>query len=299
MKPTLNYGNKLLTANLILAALFLLVAGPGYAQSGLLVVAHGAGPEWNEPVRRTVAQVSWSRGPTEVAFLMGPEAETSGWDSAVTRLVRSGARDIVVVPLMVSSFGEHVEQIRWLAGEIAQLPAGLETHQHHGRLPIPVPVRVARALDDAPELGAALAERWSALSGTDRARPILLVAHGPSADTLAVHWIRNLTAVGEALTRSGAPVVRVALLRDDAPPQVRGAAVAAMRDAVRALVAHGADSVVALPVMISSGVITAVRIPRDLADLPVRYVSLPLAPLPPLARWIERSAAAALILGAR
>jgi len=52
------------------------------AQTGLLVVAHGAGPEWNGPVRETVASVSWPHGPVQVAFLMGAETPASGWDSA-------------------------------------------------------------------------------------------------------------------------------------------------------------------------------------------------------------------------
>lgn len=69
----------------------------------------------------------------------------------------------------------------------------------------------------------------------------------------------------------------------DVPAEVRAAAVATVRDGVRALaVAHG-DSVVALPLLISSGAITRVKIPRDLEGLPVRYHPIPLAPHPALA----------------
>jgi sirohydrochlorin ferrochelatase len=279
------------TLPLKLAALLAIaLATNAAAQTGMLVVAHGAGPEWNGPVRETMASVSWPHGPVEVAFLMGAEATTSGWDSAAARLARAGVRDIVVVPLMVSSYGEHVTQIRYLAGEIHELPASLAAHNHHGHGVLSAPARVTPALDDAPELGEALATRWVALSDADRRRPVLLVAHGPSADSLAAHWITNLTTVSAALTRAGATTVRIGLLRDDAAAPVRAAAVAAMRDSVLALAARSGDSVVALPVMISSGAITAVSIPRDLLDLPVRYSALPLAPLPSLARWIERVA---------
>ena len=82
----------------------------------------------------------------------------------------------------------------------------------------------------------------------------------------------------------------MALLRDDAPPEVRKAAVAAMRDTVLAMAERAADSVVAMPVMISSGSITRVKIPADLDGLPIRYRAEPLAPRVELARWIERSA---------
>lgn len=274
-----------------LALAFLLVAGPLSAQTGLLVVAHGAGADWNGPVRETIAQVRWDRGPIETAFLMGEESVTSGWDSALARLVRAGAREVVVVPLMVSSFGEHYYQVRWLAGEIDSLPQALAAHEHHGRAAVPVRMRVTPALDDAPELAAALAARWGALGADDRHRPVLLVAHGPTGEAEVVRWYASLATVGAALGRAGAVGdVRAALLRDDAVPEVRAAAVAAMRDTVTALAARAADSVVVLPVMISSGAITAVRIPRDLDGLPVRYLRLPLAPLPQLARWIEASA---------
>jgi sirohydrochlorin ferrochelatase len=84
--------------------------------------------------------------------------------------------------------------------------------------------------------------------------------------------------------------LHVALLRDDAPPEVRRAAIAAMRDTVLAMAARAADSVVAMPVMISSGSITRVKIPADLDGLPIRYRAEPLAPRAELARWIERSA---------
>lgn len=277
-------------ARLLVPLLSIALSTSAAAQTGLLVVAHGAGPEWNGPVRETVASVSWPHGPVQVAFLMGDEATTSGWDSAAARLARAGVVDVVVVPLMVSSHGEHVTQVRYLAGEVHELPPSLAAHNHHGHGGLSAPARVTPALDDAPELGEALATRWTALSEADRRRPVLLVAHGPSADSLAAHWITNLTTVSAALTRAGAATVRIGLLRDDAPAPVRAAAVAVMRDTVLALAVRSRDSVVALPVMISSGAITAVRIPRDLLDLPIRYTALPLAPLPSLARWIERVA---------
>ncbi|HWA15968.1 MAG TPA: hypothetical protein VG817_06035, partial [Gemmatimonadales bacterium] len=68
----------------------------------------------------------------------------------------------------------------------------------------------------------------------------------------------------------------------------RAAAVSAMRDTITALAQRTQDSVVVLPVLISSGPLLDTTVPGDLKALPVRYVRLPLAPLPVLARWIER-----------
>jgi sirohydrochlorin ferrochelatase len=275
----------------IIAALLLAAPASAVAQDGLLVVAHGAGLEWNERVRATVGQVKWDRGPVGLAFLMGPEKESSGWNAAVAQLVAEGARRIVVVPLMVSSHGSHYRQIRYFAGELAELPAELAKHDHGTHSAPPVPMRVTPALDDAPELAGALAARWAELGETDRRRPLLLVAHGPNDSTDAIQWIAHITSVSEGLRARTRSDLHVALLRDDAPAEVRRSAVKAMRDSVLAMSERAADSVVAMPVMISAGSITQVKIPADLDGLPIRYRAEPLAPRAELARWIERRAA--------
>ena len=272
------------------AALFAAAPAVVHAQEGLLIVAHGAGLEWNTRVRETVAQVTWDAGPVALAFLMGEEKESAGWNAAVARLTGAGAQRIVVVPLMVSSYGSHYRQIRYLAGELATLPAELAAHDHGTHGAPPVPMRVTPALDDAPELAAALAARWEELGETDRSRPLLLVAHGPNDAADAERWITHITAVSEGLRARTRSDLHVALLRDDAPAEVRKASVAAMRDTVLAMAARASDSVVAMPVMISSGSITRTKIPADLAGLPIRYRAEPLAPRAELARWIERSA---------
>ncbi|MEO8453220.1 MAG: CbiX/SirB N-terminal domain-containing protein, partial [Gemmatimonadota bacterium] len=146
---------------LILAALA--VPAIASAQTGLLVVGHGAGPAWNARVRATVAQVRWD-GPVATAFLMGPEAGSAGWEAAVAELVNSGARSVVVVPLMISSCGDHYRQVLFYAGALSEMPAELTGHTH-GRPAShpPIPFRVTGALDDAAELGDALAEVWDSL----------------------------------------------------------------------------------------------------------------------------------------
>lgn len=282
----------------LLAALTLsaTLAASATAQTGLLVVAHGAGAEWNAKVRETVAQVQWKNGPLAVAFLMGPEAASSGWDAGVRALVQSGATEIVAVPLMVSTHGGHVRQIEYYAGLRSTLPEELMNHGDH---PIPhggppVPIRVTTALDAAPELGVALAERWQGLTARDRQRPVMLVAHGPSDEEEARAWVRNISSAASVLPLAGLrQPVEVALLKDDAPADVRAAAISDMRQRIAALATAARDSVVVLPVLISSGPMIDVTIPTDLKDLPIRYSRTALAPLPALARWIERVAESA------
>ncbi len=260
---------------------------------GLLIVAHGADSSWNENVRQTVAMVRWSGGPVEVAFLMGAEAKSASWSQGVASLRQRGATRVVAVPLMVSTFGSHVEQIRYYAGERTTLPAELQAmgHGHEGHVPNAVPVITTGALDDAVELGDALYERWQALPAIDRARPLMLVAHGPNDSASAVLWERNIARTAARLMALVAPhPTRVALLRDDAPAPVRATAVQNMRDTISALSARARDSVTVLPVLISTGAVNTVKIPADISGLPVRYRAVGLTPSSALARWIERVA---------
>ena len=256
--------------------------------TGLLVVAHGASSAWNARVRETVSQVRWD-GPVAVAFLMGEESDSSGWDAAVARLVSAGAGGVVAVPLMVSSHGGHYREIRFLAGELAELPAELG-HRHGNRREWRIPIWVTQALDGATEVGVVMRDRWSSLPARDQARPLLLVAHGPSSDAEAALWVRDLAAAAGVI---GHPLpVSIGLLRDDAAPHVRAAAIDSIHATVRAVSAAKGDSVTVLPVLISSGRIDRATIPADLAGLPVRYLPAALTPHAALARWIERVALA-------
>ncbi len=263
------------------------------AQTGLLVVAHGADSGWNDRVRATVTQVRWSRGPVALAFLMGPEVQSAGWDHAIDGLVAARVTSIIVVPLMVSSFGGHYREIEYYAGVSDSMPGNHSMTIRHR--PPPVPARVTPALDGAEELGDALVNRWQELSERDRARPLVLVAHGPTDSADAARWIVNLRTAAAALTRAGLQQPPgVGLLWDDAKPETRAAAVAALRDTVSTRAQAAGDSVVVLPALISSGSIDREKLPQDLEGLPIRYRRSSLTPLPPLARWIERSAEQAL-----
>jgi sirohydrochlorin ferrochelatase len=266
------------------------------SRTGLLVVAHGATPAWNAGVRATVAQVRWGRGPVEVAFLMGAEADSSGWNAGLRSLAARGATSIVVIPLMVSTFGDHTRQIEYYAGARTTLPAGLEAHDHRDASGAPVlPMRVTGALDAAPELGAILLDAWRLLPPVDQRRPVLLLAHGPQTDSDAARWDANLGAAGRVLAAGGMTgEFRIALVRDDAAPELRAKMIGVIRDTVSALAARARDSVVVIPVLVSTGSLDRVKMPGDLAGLPVAMRPAPLAPSPRLARWIERVAAAAL-----
>lgn len=279
-----------------LASLLFLVAHPLSAQRvGLIVVAHGADSTWNASVRQTVNEVRWTAGPVKLAFLMGSEATTASWDNAVVALQNDGVERIVAVPFMVSTHGSHVRQVEFFAGIRKELPTELRAmmggHDHAAHVPARVPVTVTGALDNAPELGEALAARWNSLDASDRKRPLMLIAHGPNATEDARLWERDLTDVSGDLARRLAPhPVRVGLLRDDAGEAIRSQSVREFREMIATMSAEAKDSVLVMPVLISTGAINYQKLPADIEGLPVRYSPVGLTPSTALARWVERIA---------
>ncbi len=276
-----------------MAAALLLVAAPAAGQGGrvgTLILAHGGDRGWNDQVRAVAGAVK-TDGPVEVAFLMGPEAPAHRFQDAARRLEAVGAGEIVVVPLLVSSHSGHYEQIRWLAGETDSLEEVMQHHLHHAgieRAAVKVPMRLSRAIDDSPEVARVLAARALDLGRTPSRQALYLLGHGPNDDDAYARWMENLRPVADTVkARSGFQDVKVGLVRDDAPPEVRAAAVALVRSEIQAQHRATGDSVVVVPVLISRGNVGNVRFRQDLAGLPVIYSGEPLLPHPGLAAWIE------------
>ncbi|HSA54854.1 MAG TPA: CbiX/SirB N-terminal domain-containing protein [Gemmatimonadaceae bacterium] len=257
---------------------------------GTIVVAHGGDEVWNGLVRETVQSLSVG-GPVEVSFLMGPAAPTHRFQDAVARLEAQGVHRIVVVPLLVSSHSGHYEQIRYLAGLTDSLDRVMRLHLHHGGIERPrtrVPIMVTSALDDAPELARALAERAVARADSPREQALLLVGHGPNSAEDYADWMANLRVVSDSVRAwTEFADVRVELVREDAPPPVRAEAVRRTRELIELQHRITQRSVVVVPILISRGGIPRQRILADLAGLPIVYGGEPVLPHAAIARWIE------------
>lgn len=274
------------------ALLLAVVASPAAAQGrvGTLILAHGGDKGWNDQVRTIAGQVN-TGGPVQVSFLMGPEAPQHRFQDAAERLEQAGATQIVVVPLLVSSHSGHYEQIRWLAGETEVLEEMMQHHLHMAgieRADVNVPIHVARAIDDSPEVARVLAERALAMQAQPAGRALYLLGHGPNDDEAYAQWMRNLRPVADSVrAATGFAQVGVGLVRDDAPAEVRAAAVAKVRAEIQAQHAATGQPVIVVPVLISRGSVSEVKFRADLQGLPVVYSGEPLLPHPGLSRWIE------------
>ncbi|MGH7482961.1 MAG: sirohydrochlorin chelatase [Longimicrobiales bacterium] len=258
---------------------------------GTIVVAHGGSDEWNAPVIRIAGQAN-TGGPVEVSFLMGDAATEYRFQDAAVRLIESGARRIVVVPLLASSHSGHYDQIRYLAGDLDGLDESMMHHLHEAGIERPdvnVPIHMTRALDASMEIATILTHRALSLAEEPTGQALFIVGHGPnSAEDYAV-WMRNLRPVADSVARlTGFRDVKLGLVRDDAPAPVREEAVRRIREIIELQHQLTGRDVVVVPLLISKGYISTRKLPADLSGLPIAYDGEGLLPHPELTNWIAR-----------
>jgi len=293
------------TAAISLAALVSVVGHPAAAQAGrlpdssvaTLILAHGGGPAWDARVEAVAREVRLP-GPVAVSFLMGPGAKTSRFQDVVQRLAQGGAREIVVVPMLVSSHSGHYEQIRYLAGASDTLDSQMLHHLEMSGIVRPKDgpaLHLTKAIDDAPEVAHVLADRARGLAKDPAQQALFIVGHGPNSAEDYAAWMSNLRRVADTVrARAGFRNVLVDLVRDDAPAPVRAEAVARVRELIRLQNDLTKRPVVVVPVLISTGRVSQVKLPKDLQGLPISYTEEGLLPHPEMARWVESRVRGAL-----
>ena len=277
-----------------LRALTLALAGAAavWAQTSadaLLVVAHGApvGP-WNDRVIGLIDKVQWP-GPKGVAFLM-PRTEDEPIDKVAARLDQGGVKRIVIVPLLISSYSNHYDEIRYIAGELQHF------HQHEG-LAMPKPLKtkagmlVTPAMDSDSLVSKMLADQARTVSKNPKEETLVLLTHGPVDEADHRKWVAHLKAHGEYLQKTlGFKRVEYTTLRDDAPKPVKDAAIAHLREAVGA---GARDSTVIIqPVLISVGMVQA-EIVELLKGYKYEMSASGVSSHPLTLEWIRQQAAAA------
>lgn len=257
---------------------------------GTVLVAHGAGPDWNNLIYGLAREVR-TGGPVEVSFLMGSAAATTRFQDAVAKLESAGATEIVVVPVLVSSHSGHYDQIRYLVGELDSLSETMLNHLRMAGIERPrsgTKIRLAKAVDDSPDIARIIADRARALAPSQEGRALFIIGHGPNSAEDYAAWMANLRKVVTEVRRlTGFTDVRVDLVRDDAPASVRTEAVLRVRELIELQRRLTGQPVVVVPVAISQGQLTREKLPRDLAGLPIVYDGAALLPHSGMARWVE------------
>lgn len=107
--------------------------------------------------------------------------------------------------------------------------------------------------------------------------------------------MKNLRPVADSVRKWGRfRDVRVELVRDDAPAEVRAEGVRQARELIELQRMATGQDVLVVPVLVSKGAVSRSKLPADLAGMPMIYSGEPLLPHPMMVRWIESRAAAPL-----
>ncbi len=291
------------------ALLLLLLASSAQAAPapyGILLLAHGGDASWNTEVSKLRERVD-RKVPTETAIGM---ADLQSLQAAVDRLEKRGVARIVAVPLFIQTQSEVLDQTRYALG-LADKPSEVlknayarmaAAHAHHGaaahghsmvfsteRVKAREPIVMARALDDDELVGRILGERAVALKrSVERAR-LILVAHGPVDDAAVPVWEGSLKSLCARASRGGFVDCAFALLRDDAVPEVRAAAVFRLRALVLEADKLRARAVV-VPLLLARGGIEK-KIPKDLDGLEYSWDGKTLMPHDGFDAWVLARAA--------
>lgn len=278
-------------------------------KTGVLLLAHGGAPQWNERVNAVAKTVNESQ-PTEVAFGMASRASIQ---AAVDSLTARGVTAIVAVPLFVSSHSSVITSTEYLLGLRAEAPADLKifakmNHSSHGA-PAPaasdhaahaptvdpaspittaVPVRMTPAFNRHPLIAQIVADRARSISKTPSSEAVILVAHGPVPEDDNRRWLDDMRVLAEQV-QAAAPFASVDYMtvRDDAGPAMREAATKELRDRVERQVAAGRMVLIVPHLMSFGGIEQGIR--KRLEGLSYVMTEQALMPDERIAQWVRAS----------
>jgi hypothetical protein len=297
----------LVASFVILAA----VAIPATAQTaravtGVLLLAHGGQPQWNERVVDVARRVD-EQMPTEVAFGMATRANIQG---AIDKLTARGVTEVVAVPLFVSSHSSVITSTEYLLGLRADAPADLakfakmnhgshdaaaDSHAAHAA-PAADPaspvqtrakIRMTAAFNRHATIGAIAADRAKSISANPSNEAVILVAHGPVPDDDNRKWLEDMAVLAEHV-RAAAPFAAVEFMtvRDDAGPAIRDAATTALRETVQRQLALGRRVLVVPHLMSFGGIEQGLR--KRLDGLDYVMTAQGLIPDGRVAEWVRQ-----------
>ncbi len=273
------------------------------SEIGVLVLAHGAGPEWNKAVKDTVLGVSGGYKKV-IVFGMG---DAAGIQRGIDKLEGTGVKAIVVVPLFLSSHSEMYRNLEYVLG-LREEPDVLfwmlmtggeeEGHAEHQmsvtkQVKFFVPYAVASAIDYEPFVAAILVERAAEATRGTKDASVFLLAHGPISAEDNKLWLGDLNSYTAVLSaRFPGAKFFAHTFRDDAPPFIKEPAVRNIQDAIKKEKESGRE-VVVVPYLLAPGG-REDEIKRITENCGCALYPKTLLPHPNLSWWIEREIQAAL-----
>ncbi len=275
------------------------------SSTGILLLAHGGKQNWNEEVKRIAASVE-QKYPTEVAFGM---ASKQSIQTAADRLVARGVKEIVAVPLFVSSHSSVITSTEYLLGLREEAPPEVAvfakmSHDHgadasHALMdksfdptsPVTsaVPIRMVPALGRHGLVADILSARAASISKKPKNEVVVIVAHGPVSDAENDKWLADMGALADAIRRTSQfKQIDYLTVRDDAPEPVRARATADLRAVVERASKRG-NRVLLVPLLLSYGGIEE-GVKKRLEGLDFVMPAQGLLPDERLSQWVLESA---------
>lgn len=249
---------------------------------GIIVMTHGAGEYYNEPIRKAVEPLR-KRYNIEVAFGM---ADDETFQVAIDKLEERDARRIHVLRLYLISrnLKADTEFVLALANT-----GGAMSHSHSGkggpsRVRSGALLSTSGGFDDHPLIAEVLLQRVLEVSQDPARETVILLAHGAGKDEDDRFWIEQMTQQAEFI-RAKAPrrfrAIKVATVREDWPEK-RENAVAQVRKMVEEAGRDGGRALV-----ISNRLVGAGPYRKLLSGLDYTLNDRGIASHPNLTRWVE------------
>lgn len=265
----------------LLVVCLLISMGDAFAQkTGVLVMAHGGGEEWNEYVKQAAEPLTEQY---EVEFAWGM-ANPVTLQKGVKSLEDQGVSDIIAVPLFISSYSPIIRQTEYLFNMrdlLADHPMPLMHHsEHYAKMfdvevdsskfrhgmyfPSELPqikkkatIKMTDALDSHDIVAKILRERILAMSEDPSNETVVIAAHGPNSEEDNAMWVHTMEELIQKIQanqkESGEKFRQIfgTTVRDDASETVHDQAKAQLRTLVRQSSMNG--DVIVVPLFLSSG----------------------------------------------
>ncbi len=317
---------------LLLFALAVSIANFGYSFTpnkkkdvGVLILAHGGKyMSWDETVKEAISHLK-EEYYVEVAFGMAnPETMQEGID----KLEAHRVKQIVVVPLFISSYSPIIRQNEYLLGlrdKLADPPMLMHhppvdavadshggghamhdhsNHDHHSdeevdleQLKFTAEIILTKPLNSHPLVAKTVFDRINELSENPANETILIVAHGPNDEEDNKNWIKEIDKIADQIrdlqAEKGDAFKQIfgLTVRDDANQDIYDQAKEQLRTLVYQAGKNG--EVIVIPLLLSQGGVEE-RYVKRLEGLEYKWDGKTLLPHPNIGEFIELSVKEAL-----
>ena len=249
---------------------------------GILVLTHGFRDPLNAEFEKAVTPPS-KHYPTAVAY--GMTMMTSApIQSAVDRLERAGAKNIVVLPMTTMMHSRMLRQWDYVFGrreeaEYLSVP----------RVKTTATVAFTETPTEAPVLARIMLDHARELSTEPEKEVLILVSHGPTFDADNLVELAILEKHAEQVRKmSDFSDVRALTIRDDTRNNIRGLNVKKLRSWIEEVTADGKQAILVTNLVLLPSF--AKKLDVDLAGLDYRLSTKGVVLHPAMADWIEQTA---------